>query len=143
MEIVLTRFAEARKGIESVRNEVFGQEQGVAPEIDWDGKDDQCQHVAAVKAGAETIGTGRLAPDGKIGRLAVLRAYRGQGVGRAMLEQLVSAAEKRGLERVFLHAQTHALAFYESAGFVAEGEVFVEAEIEHVLMARACSRSLD
>ncbi|HAT19447.1 MAG: GNAT family N-acetyltransferase [Roseibacillus sp.] len=136
MTILLTSFSEAESEICTIRNTVFGEEQNVPPEIDWDGKDGQCLHVLVLSEKGEAVATGRLAPEGKIGRLAVLRIHRGRGAGTGMLRALVEAARGQGLRQVFLHAQTQALRFYEQEGFRVRGESFHEAEIEHYYMYR-------
>ncbi|NIO43716.1 MAG: GNAT family N-acetyltransferase, partial [Burkholderiales bacterium] len=79
-------------------------------------------HVIAYTDQCEPVATGRLLPDGHIGRIAVLRAWRGRGVGSQVLEALITIAQARGIANCVLNAQTHALAFYERHGFVAEGE---------------------
>jgi predicted GNAT family N-acyltransferase len=83
---------------------------------------------------ARAIGTGRLLPDGHIGRMAVLKAWRGQGAGRALLRALVEEARRRGDREVVLSAQIHALGFYRAAGFAPEGPVYEEAGIPHQSM---------
>ena len=82
------------------------------------------------------MGTGRLLPDGHIGRMAVLRDWRGRGVGGAILVALVERAAARGMRRLVLNAQTHAVSFYARYGFTALGDEFMEADIPHVAMAR-------
>lgn len=120
-----------------IRESVFVHEQGVPIEIEMDEFDPVCEHAIAVIGTGEAIGTGRLLPDGHIGRMAVLNAWRGQGVGAALLDALVRRAIDRGFANVLLSAQSHAKAFYEKAGFVVEGEAFMEAGIPHVAMRRA------
>jgi predicted GNAT family N-acyltransferase len=124
-----------RSALRAVREQVFVREQAVPIELEWDEFDPLCQHVVAEAAG-RTIGTGRLLPDGHIGRMAVLEAWRGQGVGSALLEALMEIARNRGIRRVRLNAQSRALAFYQRHGFVAEGEEFIEAGIAHRSMWR-------
>ena len=82
------------------------------------------------------VGTGRLLPDGHVGRMAVLRDWRGRGVGSAILSALVDRAAARGMGRLVLNAQTHAVPFYARHGFAAFGEEFMEADIPHIAMAR-------
>lgn len=118
-------------GIRHVREVVFVQEQAVPAELEWDGSDDECVHALAETTDGIAIGTGRLAPDGKVGRMAVLAGYRGLGVGAAILDHLLAAARDAGMKRCYLHAQTHALAFYARHGFVAHGAEFMEADIPH------------
>ncbi len=119
-----------------LRTRVFVDEQGVPPEIEIDGLDPGCVHVLAETADGRIIGTGRLLPEGRIGRLAVERAWRGRGVGRALLETLVACAAQQGFATVELHAQTRAIGFYEAAGFRAEGPEFDDAGIPHRRMTR-------
>ena len=85
------------------------------------------------------IGTGRLLPQGRIGRMAVLAERRGQGVGAAILRCLVDAARQRGDRSVELSAQRSAEAFYLRHGFAATGEPYREAGIEHIHMTRVLS----
>lgn len=122
--------------LHAVREEVFVQGQGVPAALERDGRDASCRHVLARDVDGAAIGTGRLAPDGKLGRMAVLPAWRDRGVGAAMLAALVAQARDAGLAAVTLHAQVEALAFYRRHGFVEIGERFVEAGIAHQAMRR-------
>lgn len=132
VRLVDWREAEAR--LSRIRTTVFVGEQNVPPEIEIDGRDPDCAHVVAETAAGEAIGTGRLMPDGRIGRMAVLAAWRGKGVGAAMLDALMDEARRRGFREAHLHSQSHAKAFYARHGFVVEGEEYLEAGIPHVLM---------
>lgn len=117
-----------------IRTQVFVQEQGVDQALEWDGQDADCTHVLAYAVHdikRDAVGTGRLSHTGKIGRMAVLKAYRGQGIGGSILVALMDEARSEGLGSVYLHAQTHAQAFYQRFGFIAEGEEFLEAGIPH------------
>ena len=127
---------EAEARVMPVRTEVFIVEQGVPEEIERDAFDAVCRHAIACDAEGRVVATGRLLPDGHIGRMAVLRAARGAGVGGAVLQALIAEAARRGLPEVALNAQTHALAFYLRHGFEAVGEVFMEAGIPHRAMRR-------
>lgn len=118
----------------AIREAVFVLEQKVPVDLEWDGIDHECVHVMAYTETRKEIGTGRLLRDGHIGRLAVLRPWRHQGVGALLLLKLMSIAKARGDSPVALNAQTHALAFYERFGFVAAGEEFDEAGIPHQTM---------
>ena len=120
----------------SVREAVFIIEQGVPRELEWDEFDAVSRHVIARGSNGEVIGTGRLLPDGHIGRMAVLAAWRGKQVGRALMERLIAEAAQQQLRPLLLHAQVQALGFYEKLGFVAEGPTFMEAGIPHRLMRR-------
>jgi predicted GNAT family N-acyltransferase len=122
-------------GLRSVREAIFVHEQSVPVELEWDEFDAVSTHVLAESDGL-AIGTGRLLPDGHIGRMAVIKAWRGIGVGSAMLATLVELASTRGLSRLQLNAQEHAIAFYRRQGFIAEGDIFDEAGIAHRRMVR-------
>jgi predicted GNAT family N-acyltransferase len=117
----------------AIRFEVFVNEQRVPPEMELDEMDAASLHALALE-GDVALGTGRLLPDGHIGRMAVRREARGQGIGGMILRALMDAARERGDRAVVLHAQLHAMEFYRRHGFVVEGEGFMEAGIAHVLM---------
>jgi predicted GNAT family N-acyltransferase len=122
--------------LRAVREPVFVQEQGVPVELEWDELDPQCHHVVAFDAQGQPIGTGRLTPEHKIGRMAVLADWRGRGVGDALLLALLDKARKLGWHDVSLHAQVSAIGFYARHGFLPYGERFVEAGIDHQSMRR-------
>jgi len=119
-----------------VRYNVFVLEQKVPLEMEWDEMDAVCVHAVAWDEGGNAIGTGRLLPDGHIGRMAVMAPARGKGTGAALLQALVEAAQKRGDRVVMLNAQTQAEAFYSRYGFKRDGEEFMEAGIPHISMRR-------
>ena len=135
-------YAVARDDLHAVRDAVFVREQQVPVELEHDALDPGALHVLARTRAGEAIGAGRLAPPrpdlpAKIGRMAVLPAWRGRGVGAAMLAVLLREARLRGWHEVVLHAQAPAVDFYLRHGFVAEGERFFEAGIEHQAMRLA------
>lgn len=117
-----------------IRREVFVVEQQVPEHEEWDGLDTSCRHVIALAPDGSAIGTGRLLPDGRIGRMAVLKSWRGKGVGSALLCELIALARESGFVETRLHAQTHALGFYCKHGYTAMGEEFLEAGIPHYEM---------
>ncbi|MEU9557684.1 GNAT family N-acetyltransferase [Streptomyces fumanus] len=147
------RVAEDRADLDAcfaVRKDVFVAEQGVPEDIEYDAHDAGAVHVLAVGADGVPLGTGRLLygaaaagrtggdPSvGSLGRLAVTRAARGLGVGAALVRAIEEAARARGLAAVDLHAQTHALGFYEKLGYAAYGPEFPDAGIPHRAMRRA------
>lgn len=128
-----------RKDAQPVRYEVFVLEQKVPLDMEWDDMDASCLHAIAYGDDGKPVGTGRLLPDGHIGRMAVLRALRGQGVGGAILQALMEEAKRRGDPAVVLNAQTHAEPFYARYGFVRDGEEFMEAGIPHIQMRHSFS----
>ncbi|HZX80210.1 MAG TPA: GNAT family N-acetyltransferase [Lysobacter sp.] len=129
-------YAAALPALRVVRDHVFVDEQRVPVEIERDAIDPACTHVLARDAADRPIGTGRLMPDGRIGRMAVLRDWRGRGVGRALLLRLVDAARDAGLRELSLHAQVDAEPFYAAEGFLPVGDRFEEAGIRHQAMRR-------
>lgn len=127
---------EAGELLIALREEVFVREQGVPAHLEQDGLDAQCAHALVVDATGKAVGTGRLMPDGRIGRMAVRQSWRGRGVGGAILAALVRESRRRGMAEVYLHAQRHARDFYARQGFTDEGEPFEEAGIAHIGMRR-------
>jgi predicted GNAT family N-acyltransferase len=122
--------------VHQVRDVVFVQEQQVPRDLERDALDPLSHHVLARDASGTPIGTARLTPEHRIGRMAVLSAWRGRGVGDAMLVALLDEARQRQWPAVSLHAQVSAEAFYARHGFLPEGERFIEAGIEHQAMRR-------
>ncbi|TFW27105.1 GNAT family N-acetyltransferase [Duganella callida] len=120
-----------------IRFEVFVEEQGVPAELEMDAMDALCLHAVAYDAEGMPVGTGRLLPDGHIGRMAVRKIARGSGIGGELLQALMAQARTRGDKLVALSAQTHAAPFYQRHGFDIEGEEFFEAGIPHINMQRS------
>jgi predicted GNAT family N-acyltransferase len=138
-----------RESCFAVRRDVFVGEQGVPEELEYDAYDADAVHVLAVAQDGTAIGAGRLLTGeaaaaknggavgvGALGRLAVVKAARGLGVGAALVRGIEDAARERGLVGVDLHAQTHALGFYERLGYVAYGPEFDDAGMPHRAMRR-------
>lgn len=117
-----------------VRAAVFVQEQGVPPALEWDEHDARSLHALAIDRHGHPVGTGRLTPEGRIGRMAVLTAWRGCGVGSKLLHGLLQEQQRRRWPAAHLHAQLTAAEFYRQRGFASVGEPFQEAGIGHVLM---------
>jgi predicted GNAT family N-acyltransferase len=134
-DFFVTTWGADRPLLQQVRRRVFVVEQQVPEEEEWDDDDLVAVHVLATR-NRDPVGTGRLTPAGKIGRLAVLSEFRGRGIGARILDMLVREASHRGMVELFLHAQLQAVHFYEKAGFTAQGREFVEAGILHIRMTR-------
>ncbi|MEV0223570.1 GNAT family N-acetyltransferase [Streptomyces sp. NPDC050704] len=139
-----------REACFAVRKDVFVVEQGVSPDLEYDTYDADAVHVVAVRDDGLPLGAGRLlygevaaaktggeSGVGALGRLAVVKAARGLGVGIALVRGIEDAARALGLAVVDLHAQTHALGFYERLGYVAYGPEFPDAGIPHRAMRRS------
>ena len=134
--VEITDWARAEAQVMPVRIAVFVVEQGVPEDIERDEFDAVSRHAIARDEAGAVVATGRLLPDGHIGRMAVAAPLRGKGGGGAVLEALVAEAARAGLAEVALNAQVHALAFYRRHGFVEYGDVFMEAGIPHRAMRR-------
>ncbi len=116
--------------IAKVRRAVFIEEQAVPEVMEWETIDAECDWFVALD-GAELVGIARLTPQGRIGRMAVLKNWRGKGIASGLLSLTLERAKTRGLAQVELHAQSHAIGFYERFGFIAVGVEFDEAGIPH------------
>lgn len=125
---------ELKSAAQAVRHEVFVVEQKVPLVLEWDEMDGLCLHAVVLDEEGTAVATGRLLPDGHIGRMAVRKSLRGEGLGSMILLALMREAELRGDQAVLLNAQTHAAPFYARHGFVPEGEEFIEAGIPHICM---------
>ncbi|ACL67674.1 GCN5-related N-acetyltransferase [Anaeromyxobacter dehalogenans 2CP-1] len=123
----------------ALRDEVFVAEQGVPIELEHDAEDATAFHVVALDGG-RCVGTGRLVRQaggvGRVGRMAVARDRRRDGVGALLLQALEAQARAEGLAEIELHAQRYVEAFYRRHGYVPEGAPFLEAGIEHVVMRK-------
>ncbi|PRC91287.1 GNAT family N-acetyltransferase [Solimicrobium silvestre] len=134
INITINNWAVQKEAARHVRMNVFVIEQQVPIELEWDTMDEQCIHAVATDETGAAVGTGRLLPDGHIGRMAVLATARGQGVGGQILMCLICEAQERGDKRVVLSAQRQAEGFYERFGFKVVGEEYMEAGINHIDM---------
>ncbi len=141
MNKIRVRLADWQKDnadIRRIREAVFIAEQNVPPELEWDSDDQAALHFLALE-GDYPVGTARLLSDGQIGRVSVLKDWRGLKVGDALMHAVIDEAQKRDLRQQMLTAQVHATPFYERLGFKVVSEEFLEAGIPHVDMVRdAC-----
>lgn len=133
LRIALLSWDDARAHAAPIRFAVFVAEQGVPREIELDEQDPHGVHAVAFEDEVP-VATGRLLPDGHIGRMAVLKEWRGRGIGSSLLKNLVQKARERGDKKVALSAQVHAVRFYKAHGFVEEGGEYLEAGILHQAM---------
>ncbi len=132
--IVIGDWDTVREHAQALRIEVFVVEQGVPLELEWDEADEVSIHAVAYDDDGLPVATGRLLPDGHIGRMAVRKSSRGHGIGDAVLRALLDEAKRLNYRLLVLHAQTHAAGFYARHGFAREGEEFMEAGIPHFRM---------
>lgn len=130
-----------RMALETVRNEVFVREQNVPRHLEFDGLDTSALHWLALTHEEAPAGTLRLLPTGQIGRMAVLRPYRGHGIGSRLLHHAIAAAEAHGWDEVWLNAQYARRGFYARHGFIVISDVFQDAGIPHQRMLRRLTRN--
>jgi predicted GNAT family N-acyltransferase len=135
LRIALMTWEEARAHAAPIRFSVFVEEQGVPLDIELDEHDAFSIHALAFDE-EKAVATGRLLADGHIGRMAVLKEWRGRGIGSLLLQTLVEKARERGDREVALAAQVHAVPFYRAHGFVEEGAEYLDAGIRHQAMRR-------
>jgi len=134
-----TSWKDNKKSLSEIRRKVFIEEQNVPEELEWDEYDQDCIHVLVTDENNKAIACGRLKTDGHIGRMAVLKAYRSAGIGTSILKELLAHAKSLNIEKVYLHAQTSAISFYEKQGFEVISEEFMDAGIPHKSMNKLLS----
>ena len=139
LALAVVSYQAAQEAIQTIRHLVFQAEQGVDPALDFDGRDPEAMHILAL-VDEQPVGTARMRDLGdrtvKIERLAVLREFRSQGIGRKIMEFALEVLQQRQIQTVQLHAQLQAKSLYDKLGFVAIGDVFVEAGISHIKMQK-------
>ncbi|MFP5272076.1 GNAT family N-acetyltransferase [Coleofasciculus sp.] len=135
----LVNYKEYSAAIQGVRQSVFHIEQGVDPSLDLDGKDETADHILAYIEN-QPVGTVRVRyldhQTAKIERLAVLSEFRGQGIGKRLMEEALNIAANKQINTVVIHAQDYVKSLYLKLGFLPEGERFEEAGISHLKMIK-------
>jgi predicted GNAT family N-acyltransferase len=120
--------------LETIRRQVFMKEQFCPEEEEFDGLDAQAIHFLAKDKDGNVVGCCRIVNGNKLERMAVVENYRGKGVGKLLMESSLNSMRNKKETSVKIHAQTHALQFYQSFGFVSYGDIFMEAGIPHSKM---------
>ena len=122
----------------SVRKQVFVNEQRVSAEEEYDEFEETSAHVV-IYDNDVPVGAGRfrtLDGIGKMERICVLGSHRKKGIGKIVMDALEAYAKENSLPKLKLHAQTHAEDFYKKLGYVTSSDVFMEANIPHVVMIK-------
>ena len=132
--IAIVNWSDKQAELTSVRRAVFIEEQKVPESIDFDGSDPDFIHVLATNKNGLPVGTARINRKGRIGRMAVLKNYRRQGIGRKMIHVLMDYGRKNAITNFHVSSQITAVEFYEKMGFEPTGEEFLEAGIKHINM---------
>ena len=117
-----------------VREQVFITEQSVPTWVEWDAHDASAIHLLAYDEKQQPIGCARILDIGRIGRMGVFKAWRGHGVGQALLDKAIEICQQQGFKQISLSSQTHAIQFYEKAGFKITSEAYIDVNIWHVDM---------
>ncbi|BDW11056.1 acetyltransferase [Polynucleobacter sp. SHI8] len=139
MDIQLLKWQQAEEIALPIRTEIFVNEQSVPLDLELDEYDIEATHALLWVDGL-TVGTGRVFKKEItsnvffIGRLCVLKRYRGLGYGEYLMKTLIQHARQQGATECCIHAQSISQLFYKKLGFIAHPEIFMEAGIEHVLM---------
>lgn len=137
-------YLEEITAIQTIRRQVFQEEQGVAPELEFDGRDEAAIHLLAY-LGDRAVGTVRIRfldpTTAKIERLAVLSVARGQGIGKKLMEYASAIAEQNNCEKIIIHAQAYIKELHKTLGFEQVGDEFDEAGIAHVKMIKTIRHS--
>jgi hypothetical protein len=133
IKIELMGWEHAKAHAAPIREQVFINEQQVPEQDEWDQEDATSTHLIVFND-KQAIATARLTQAGKIGRMAVLKAFRQQGIGTQMLIRLINEAKQQEFKHIVLWSQTHALSFYQKQGFEAYGDEFLDAGIPHLKM---------
>ena len=133
LQIRTGSWAELQSDAKPIREQVFIQEQQIAAVDEWDAQDEISQHFA-VCDGEQVIATARLLPNHSIGRVAVLASYRGQGIGKLLMQEIIQQARIQQRPLLQLSSQVHAMSFYQALGFQVCGEAYMDCGIPHIDM---------
>jgi predicted GNAT family N-acyltransferase len=133
LKVKIVKWIDDHTQLKNIREKVFIQEQKVTPELEWDGMDEKAMHFLVFKD-EEAIGCARalvIKNYMQLGRMAVLKKYRGIGVGSALLEKAIVTAKLNQLSSIHISAQCNALDFYVKFGFEVMSDIYLDAEILH------------
>jgi predicted GNAT family N-acyltransferase len=133
IQIARVTWRDAESDLRAIRTPVFIKEQSVAPEFEWDDMDAGAVHLLA-KIGDKPVSCLRIIDYHKIGRMAVLKQWRGMGLGSLLLLEAIEICKQQGSKIITLSAQRHAIGFYLKIGFKVISETYLDAGIPHVDM---------
>lgn len=146
MKIIETDWTTHKKELMAIRSKVFIEEQKVPAELEIDTFDPEAMHFIVqnenINDNDSFVATARLLNDGHIGRIAVLKEYRKQGIGSKLLKYILQKSRQLSLAEVYLHAQVDAKAFYEKHKFYAQGDIFMDAGIPHITMIKPLDHAI-
>lgn len=133
LKIEIVKWIDGLSQLKNIREKVFIQEQKVTPQLEWDGMDEKAIHFLVFNDKA-AIGCARaivIKDHMQLGRMAVLKEYRGQGIGGALIEKAMTIAKLNQLSAIYISAQCHAIDFYKKFGFEVTSDIYLDAEIPH------------
>ena len=133
LKIEIVKWIDGHSQLKNIREKVFIEEQKVTPQLEWDGMDEKAIHFLVFNDKA-AIGCARaivIKDHMQLGRMAVLKEYRGQGIGSALLEKAMTIAKLNQLSAIYISAQCHAIDFYKKFGFEVKSDIYLDAEIPH------------
>ena len=133
LKIEIVKWIDGLSQLKNIREKVFIQEQKVTPQLEWDGMDEKAIHFLVFNDKA-AIGCARaivIKDHMQLGRMAVLKEYRGQGIGSALLEKAMTIAKLNQLSAIYISAQCLAIDFYKKFGFEVKSDIYLDAEIPH------------
>ena len=133
LKVEIAKWIDDHTQLKNIREQVFIQEQKVTPELEWDGMDEKAIHFLVFNDNA-AIGCARaivIKDHMQLGRMAVLKEYRGQGIGSALIEKAMTTAKLNQLSAIYISAQCHAIDFYKKFGFEVKSDIYLDAEIPH------------
>ena len=133
LKIEIVKWIDGLSQLKNIREKVFIQEQKVTPQLEWDGMDEKAIHFLVFNDKA-AIGCARaivIKDHMQLGRMAVLKEYRSQGIGGALIEKAMTIAKLNQLSAIYISAQCHAIDFYKKFGFEVTSDIYLDAEIPH------------
>lgn len=133
LKVEIVKWIDNQASLSMIREKVFIEEQKVTPQLEWDGRDEEAIHFLGLK-NEKAIGCARafvIENHMELGRMAVLKEYRNEGVGSALIEKAITTAKLNQLSAIYISAQCHAINFYKRFGFEVTSEIYLDAEIPH------------
>jgi predicted GNAT family N-acyltransferase len=133
LKVDIVKWIDEHESLKMIRQKVFIEEQKVTSQLEWDGMDEEAIHFLAFK-NEKAIGCARafvIENYMQLGRMAVLKAYRGEDVGTALIEKAITTAKLNQLSAIYISAQCQAIDFYKKFGFEITSDIYLDAEILH------------
>ncbi|QDC89807.1 GNAT family N-acetyltransferase [Candidatus Methylopumilus universalis] len=133
LKVEVVKWIDGYDSLTMIREKVFIEEQKVTSQLEWDGMDKEAIHFLAFKD-EKAIGCARalvIEYCMQLGRIAVLKEYRGDGIGSALIEKAMTTAKLNQLSAIYISAQCHAIDFYKKFGFEVTSDIYLDAEIPH------------